>query len=315
MDANENPYRSPEHDSTPIATSPTGNWRGRRTYPYASGHTRAILVVALLSLDVLSQIVGAAIVYSEIGILQLAKAGVQPTQSQADVNNLAMAAAGLSQSVIRIVTIVFFLMWTHRITRNLPALKANVNTYSPRWAVGWFFVPIANLIRPYQVMREAWRGSDPGTMRSTESPSIIPRGSSTALVGLWWATYLIMAIYGNIEMRGSLLAGTIDTVLARDWMTLVGSGITVAAAVPAIMLVLRINRFQTQRNAMLEAQPELQPAIRPSNNDPQIDAMFADPEYPQGTAYDVENDGLGEEELGSERQVEGQVEADWRTWR
>ena len=35
--------------------------------------------------------------------------------------------------------------------------------FSPGWSVGWWFIPALNLLRPYQVIKEIWRGSYPNT--------------------------------------------------------------------------------------------------------------------------------------------------------
>ena len=43
------------------------------------------------------------------------------------------------------------------------ALGANNLKYTPKWAVGCFFVPFLNLVMPYQVVREIWKASNGGS--------------------------------------------------------------------------------------------------------------------------------------------------------
>lgn len=57
--------------------------------------------------------------------------------------------------------VVAYCFWIHRAYRNLLALDQVRPRFSPGWAIGWYFVPVMNLFRPYQVMSEIWRTSDP----------------------------------------------------------------------------------------------------------------------------------------------------------
>jgi len=62
---------------------------------------------------------------------------------------------------IFIASIVVFLIWEYRSFNNLSALEARNLEFSPGWAIGWWFVPFANLFKPFQAMRELWAESDP----------------------------------------------------------------------------------------------------------------------------------------------------------
>ena len=48
--------------------------------------------------------------------------------------------------------------------------------YTPGWAVGWLFVPFANLVVPYFVFTEIWRNSIPATADGTKAnPNAVRR--------------------------------------------------------------------------------------------------------------------------------------------
>jgi hypothetical protein len=51
---------------------------------------------------------------------------------------------------------VAFIAWLARTVDNVPALGGGTPHESPRWAVVWWFVPIAFLWKPYSVVRESW---------------------------------------------------------------------------------------------------------------------------------------------------------------
>jgi hypothetical protein len=69
--------------------------------------------------------------------------------------------ASVLSGLAGLATAIAFLMWIHRVSKNLYPLGAVGQRFSPGWAVGWWFVPVMFFFRPYQVMGEIWRGSSP----------------------------------------------------------------------------------------------------------------------------------------------------------
>jgi len=103
---------------------------------------------------------------------------------------LLVAAVGLLAGVIGIGTYVVFLMWMYHAAKNVRAFGQQGLEHSPGWCVGWWFIPIANLFKPYTAMREIWRASDPETV----GPQAKVRWSAAPvgpLLALWWSAHLI----------------------------------------------------------------------------------------------------------------------------
>ena len=103
----------------------------------------------------------------------------------------------LIQFPVYIATVVFFLMWLYRAHSNLFALLPTNLQFSSGWAVGWWFIPFANLVKPFQVVREVWSESSPEV--DTE-PSFLSASAHSAptFMGLWWAFWLTSNILSNI---------------------------------------------------------------------------------------------------------------------
>ena len=145
-----------------------------------------------------------------------------------------------------------FLIWFHRVHKNLPALGGRELKYTPGWAVGGFFVPFLNLVRPLQVMREVWHGSDPsGLERDVASggPSIRNRLGTPSLVGWWWALFLVSAFLGNIMMRMAFPQNqTLEQLQALSALLVFCDVLNVPAVLVTVRLVGRITGWQGERS-------------------------------------------------------------------
>ena len=121
------------------------------------------------------------------------------------------------------------LRWIYLANANAHALGAEGMQFTPGWAVGWYFVPIASLWKPYQAMKEIWQASAAGTdWRGVRVPRLLP---------WWWACWLISTLtsYGPFDpddeaqriaalvflgiLYSLLLAlmGTFTTIIGRIW--------------------------------------------------------------------------------------------------
>ena len=101
--------------------------------------------------------------------------------------------------LLLLVTGLCFFIWTYRLDKNLRALGASGLEYRPGWAVGYFFVPIMNLYRPYQAFCEIWQASDP----SPEAQTQVGRRSIRvpALLGFWWGFWLLYGVVNGLAAQ------------------------------------------------------------------------------------------------------------------
>ena len=75
------------------------------------------------------------------------------------------------------------LIWTYRANHNARCLGALGMVFTPGWSVAWRFIPIANLWKPYQVMKEIW-------FASASPSSWSSNGSAPGLLRWWWFLFL-----------------------------------------------------------------------------------------------------------------------------
>src|SRR5581483_6240492 len=71
------------------------------------------------------------------------------------------------------------------------------------WAVGWFFVPVANLIRPYQVLREVCANSNPRSEASSGRTWV--DGCGPLVIKLWWCCSLLALLPGLVPLPEGLI--------------------------------------------------------------------------------------------------------------
>ena len=134
-----------------------------------------------------------------------------------------LALPVLAYFITFVVTVVAFLLWLHRCYENLAALGERGLRFTPGWAVGWWFIPFANLVRPYQVMRELWR-------------RVAPAGIGLALLQVWWAVWLLANFFDGLVSR---TGGNAETAFSN-----LGD---IAAAVLAVLVVVRISGWQEKK--------------------------------------------------------------------
>jgi len=130
-------------------------------HPFMPASRRAVAVAILGALALLFETLGVAItlLLFDPATLQLKETLFTNAQGSEMLTLGAAVACGyyMAQGALAVA----FLVWVHRVVKNLPALGAHHMSYTPGWAVASFFIPIVCLYAPYQAIQEAWRASEP----------------------------------------------------------------------------------------------------------------------------------------------------------
>lgn len=143
---------------------------------------------------------------------------------QQDFNRLRDRGNLLFAGIMVLLIIIAFPFSTviHRASRNLPTLKSFGQKHSPDSAVIWFFVPLANIIKPARAIFEIFRASDPtSSVNETEdwkrTGAIPPIAYVWALT--WGAAFILNPIFvQRIFFRpGHTIEGAISTLQTTVW--------------------------------------------------------------------------------------------------
>jgi len=149
-----------------------------------------------------------------------------------------LASASL---LMALPTGVAFLIWFHRAHRNLRSFRSGPFAFTPASAVGSFFIPFVNLVRPYEAMRELWQATDPIVRPFDEGPhGLVPVGW---LVPSWWLLFAGRAILSWFALFHSGSGrGSLDAAITTAWSLVAYHALTIPAAATAIALVYLIER-------------------------------------------------------------------------
>lgn len=134
----------------------------------------------------------------------------------------------LAQSLFKVATMVVFGTWIYLAGQNLLAAGIDDLQFTPAARIWWFAVPVANLFKPFEGMRELWNASHQHHPYSENGP----------LVSLWWACYLLVS-FARLILR--LLTGPAGSPGGEAWALV---AVELGLAITAILLIWRIAQAQ-----------------------------------------------------------------------
>jgi hypothetical protein len=147
------------------------------------------------------------------------------------------SVARTAKFAVQVITGVLFLKWIYRVTANARTLYPEMRA-KPGWAVGWYFVPIAFLWKPFEYFKETWEVS--------HNPSSPAQVSTPGLLRWWWGLWLVSIITDNISGRLSMMDNSASMMRASDAFEIASHVFTL----PLILVVVRIlRRLSEQQGA------------------------------------------------------------------
>lgn len=142
--------------------------------------------------------------------------------------------------VIFPVTPIVFLMWLHRVVRQMNAWGRDVGA-TPAWAVGCWFVPFVNLVVPFRVMRSI-----------VDELGDEPLADSLPL-GVWACTFVLSRVLGRLGayLSSAILMMDVWYVQLVNAVAIVASSCTLVAAFLCARIVLEVQaRLDSLENGL-----------------------------------------------------------------
>lgn len=201
---------------------------------YVSAKQLAKTVMICLGLTALLDLISVGLAFSQLSLLGRAAVGaVSMEEAQASDKLVALASGALV--LLLLVNAYFFLSWMKRAHRNLDAFGVS-SGYSDSYVRWAFFIPFANLVRPYRVMKAIWDGSVPADQKLI--------GKSSQILTMWWAAWIISGFFGRAGNGFDKEGSSISALETATNIGIIGTLINMAAAVLAILSVRAITERQ-----------------------------------------------------------------------
>lgn len=151
------------------------------------------------------------------------------SRSQAEANDSRQQIIALISIGIFIITGISFLMWIYRANINCHSFTDQAMEFTSGWSVGWYFIPFANLYKPYKVMKEIWNIS--------ENPVEWKNKSGSGLLVSWWALWLLAGFLGQLSFRLSLNANTISSLKSVTVVSIISGIFDIPLDIVCIILI------------------------------------------------------------------------------
>lgn len=215
----------------------------------------ATAVVALLAAQI--ALIAAEIVarYVQADILRDLQANGAVTQHTLDRADGWVSGTGAVDGLVFVAAVVVWCIWQHHAQQNAIVLSGGGLRFTPGWAVGWWFIPIANLWKPFQTVRELWKASHGGGWQTV---------ATWSLLGWWWATWIAGLL--NVQLGSNTQVGilfgsstsleqlSVSAAISEDRWRALWLAFRLVAAALAIVIVRSVERLQ-RAAAVASVQP------------------------------------------------------------
>ena len=230
--------------STPAIPPIPRSGRSPRSWQFVNPNPLGMAAIVCLVLCGVADGVAVFADLNQAALLEDLAAGMSKTEAELNASDNFFGAAGLAQSATYVLSAIVFLFWIYRVSANQRALGAKRVLYSPGWAVGGWFVPFLNLVRPFQVVREIWINSSPASNPGNQVTTGLMRHYTPPLIGVWWALWLGSNVLSTFAGRMLLRADDLASMQRATSTMLASDAIDIAAVIFAVLLVYRTTSWQ-----------------------------------------------------------------------
>jgi hypothetical protein len=197
-------------------------------------------LIALLVVHVPIHLMVIDATFDRVDLLDRSSAGGGVTFAQLDGVEARMLSAGRWGFLLLVITAIVWPVWQYQGHANVIRRRVDGLRFTPGWAVSWWFIPIANLWKPFQAISELARTSDaPDAWSAARRPWVmIP----------WWLTWIAgTSITRAISIQGP--PSSLQALRRQDLAMIVASACTVAAAILGAAIVAAVTADQERMAA------------------------------------------------------------------
>jgi len=152
-------------------------------------------------------------------------------------NDFRQEIIGLLEILRSLVTAFLFLMWIYRANGNAQILTEHKMRFTKTWSVIWYFIPILNIWKPFQVLKEIWTVDSRAKVEEEEL-------KSPPILGLWWFLWLCSFTLDNISLRYALKAEEMPEILRATLVSIAADVLAIPLCIVTIILITKFHTLQ-----------------------------------------------------------------------
>jgi hypothetical protein len=204
--------------------------------------TRGNVVIVALVVTMVAGVLAAVFEVLHYGILADLNRGEDLSFETVDGSDTRVLAMDVLKSLCQLGAGIATCAWLFRAYGNLRRLGVWQLRYDPAWAVGAWFIPLFNLVRPKQIVNDVWRGSvpEPGPKRLEDHPRVAP------VVHVWWAAWVLVSVVTVADLVVYEWSYTLPAQMDATIVSIAADAVFVAAAAIMIVAVRKVTKRQTK---------------------------------------------------------------------
>ena len=169
--------------------------------------------------------------------------------ADAEANDMRQAVIAFSYLGVFIVSGILILKWIYQANQNARQLGAKDMAFSPGWSIGFYFIPIVSLWKPYQAMKEIWQAS--------QNPSNWSEEKVSSILGIWWFFWIANSMVGQAAFRMSRRAEEISEIMNVNLVSQASEVISIPLALVTWLMIKKVSNAQLAMQERSNEQPEI----------------------------------------------------------
>ena len=156
--------------------------------------------------------------------------------ADAEANDKRQQVIAFSYLAVFIISGILILRWIYQSNQNARQLGAKDMAFSPGWSIGFYFIPIVSLWKPYQAMKEIWQAS--------QTPTNCPIEKVSSVLGIWWFFWIANSIVGQAVFRMSRRAEEISEIMNVNLVSQASEVISIPLALVTWLMIKKVSSAQ-----------------------------------------------------------------------
>ncbi len=146
---------------------------------------------------------------------------------------------GILYLVVFVVSGFLILKWIYRANYNARQLGAENMKFTPGSSIGYHFIPILALWKPYQAMKEIWKAS--------KSPSDWTFQKTSAILPIWWTIWVISNVLGYAIFKLAMHVEELPELINLNLITQVSNILSIPLALVFLEIINNIYKMQSRQ--------------------------------------------------------------------